>query len=192
MAIRRTALMVCRIQPLHLGHTNLINMMIADYETVVVCVGSTDRSRERHDPWTFEERKQMLRNVYHNRIKIVQLDDLGAEQGSNEWADYVLGKVEKVGLPPPTDYYTGSVADGTWYVGRFVPEQQRTEPTPGQQVEGLVRHLHVVRRDRLPYASATEIRTFLETRYPDWRESVPRVNHELIESTYPEEFRVTD
>jgi hypothetical protein len=38
--------------------------------------------------------------------------------------------------------------------------------------------------------AATELRSFLETRNDGWKKWVPAVNHNLIESTYPEEFKV--
>jgi len=66
----RTALMVARIQPLHFGHCRIIDRMIRNYEKVILCIGSSQKSRERWDPYTFEERKKMVQNVYGARIKI--------------------------------------------------------------------------------------------------------------------------
>lgn len=186
----RVGLMVGRFQPFHHGHANLVNMMIADCEVAIVCVGSADRPTSRHDPWSFDLRREMIGNVYHRRVKVVPLADIGSEQGSDDWCDYVLGKLSGLRLPSPTVYYTGSVADSRWYVGRFKVEGEPGEATPAQRVDGEPRVLRIVPRDRLPYLPATDVRTYLETRSDGWRACVPAVNHDLVESTYPEAFRV--
>lgn len=110
----RVGLMIGRFQPLHRGHLKSINRMIQDCETAIICLGSAQKSREEHDPWTVEERMQMLRNVYGDRIKIVPLNDLGATR-PKEWTAYIFEKLAKLGMKEPTDYYTGSSADAKWY-----------------------------------------------------------------------------
>lgn len=169
----RIGLMVCRIQPLHLGHTRLINKMIEDYSTVIIGVGSSDKEVSLHNPWTFEQRKSMLRQVYGSRIKIIQLADLGAEENSNSWCDYVLEKIEKLKLPKPTDYFTGSKADSTWYKGRF-----------GDRV-------HIMERTESNFISGTDIRRLIQTGNDDWKNYVPRVNHRMIEETFPDNLKIS-
>lgn len=198
----RVALSIMRIQPLHKGHTTIINSMIEDFETVIVGVGSTQKQREKWDPWTFEERKQMLKNVYGDRLKIVQLQDLGTTEGSNTWADYVLEKIKKLGMAAPTDYFTGSQADARWYTNRFflegVSKWNITEPYSSTIYEGngmyysngYLREMHIVDRAKNPVPPATDLRTFMELRDDSWKEWVPAVNWGLIESTFPEEFKV--
>lgn len=115
----RVALACMRIQPLHKGHTRIINEMIESCETVILGIGSTN-VKDCWNPYPFEIRKQMIQNVYGDRIKIVQLADIGSQTGTNDWVDYVLEKIEKLGLPAPTDYYTGSKADFVWYSNRFL------------------------------------------------------------------------
>lgn len=194
--IERIALMVARLQPLHEGHCRIINKMIRDHETVILCIGSSQKSREKWDPYTFEERKKMVQNVYGDRLKIVQLNDLGTVEGTNDWADYILDKIHKIGLPEPTDYFTGSRADGRWYEGRFIPLEKcddqfniknRSECVTN---DGITRVLHVLDRNANPVPSATELRTFLELRSNDWHEWVPGVNWEIVEKNFPEEFRI--
>jgi hypothetical protein len=194
---QRVALMVARLQPLHKGHTRIINAMIEDFDKVIVGLGSTGRHSEPSNPWTQVQRQQMLRNVYGNRINIVPLQDLGATQGGNDWCDYVLDKCAGMKLPEITDYFTGSYADATWYKGRFAAEDLSLNEVADPQIysnfhteEGLFCRLHVMERANNPVPSATELRTFLTTRSDAWREWIPAVNHELVESTYPERFKV--
>ena len=187
-------LTVVRIQPLHEGHQRLIHSMISDYDVVLVGLGSTNKSREKHDPWTVEERQKMLRNVYGDRIKIVQLQDIGTTQGTNDWVDYVLEKIQKLGLPAPHDYISGSEADAVWYANRFFYKgisDQVSWNFSDFYISDIYRNLYIKHRKVDPIPSATEIRSFLETRKDNWKQWVPRVNWDLIESTYPESFKVT-
>lgn len=198
----RVGLAVMRIQPLHKGHTRIINKMIEDYKTVILAIGSTQKSRERWDPWTFEERKQMVRNVYGDRLKIVQLQDLGTSENTDAWVEYVLDKIQKLGMAPPTDYYTGSQADARWYKNRFfmegVSEWDSSDPFSSKMrefnaryyIDGFLREVHIVDRAKNPVPPATDLRTFMELRSDDWKPWVPAVNWELIEATFPEEFKV--
>lgn len=204
---KRVGLANMRTQPLHNGHLGILNTMIASCETAILGLGSAQKAPDEHDPWVIENRMQQARNVYGDRIKIVPLNDLGTTAGTNDWIDYVIDRTVKLGLPEPTDYYTGSEADAIWYRERFyrkyfspvpesvtlpeswdksVPEEYDGYYTDG----GVLRHLHIRARDMTQVPSATEIRTFMSLRTDGWKRFVPHVNHELIEATYPEEFRV--
>jgi len=196
----RVGLAVMRIQPLHKGHCLTINRMIQDCETSIICIGSAQKSREEHDPWTIEERMQMLKNVYGDRIKIVPLNDLGATR-PEEWTDYIFEKLAKLGMNEPTDYYTGSVQDSFWYKHCFFAKElgnQYNDSNPDfmdeyEYFDGKTqcfRKLHLIDRDMNPVPAATEIRGFLQLRANGWKEWVPRVNHSLVEKMYPEEFKV--
>lgn len=188
-------LAIVRIQPLHEGHTRIFNRMIQDNDVVIVGIGSAGESRTTRNPWTVEERQQMLRNVYGDRIKIVPFSDIGSEQTSTQWVDFVLAKLKKVGLPDPTRYYTGSEADAIWYKDRFY-NRELSKPLSNSRrdeqyyVGDRFRVLYNLNRYEMTIPSATEIRTMLETRSDRWKKYVPEVNHSLVESTYPEEFRV--
>jgi len=196
--VTRIALAVMRIQPLHEGHCRIINKMIRDHETAILCIGSSQKSREKWDPYTFEERKKMVQNVYGDRLKIVQLNDLGTVEGTNQWVDYILEKITKIGLPEPTDYFTGSRADGRWYEGRFMPEEKCDDQFGMKNRQDYVnddvitRVLHVLDRNANPVPAATDLRTFLELRSDDWKEWVPRVNWKIVEYNFPEEFRINE
>jgi len=196
--MKRHAHAVMRIHPLHLGHTAVLNRMNENYETWSIGLGSTGRHSEPGHPWTQAQRTEMLRNVYGNRVKIVPLEDIGAEQGKNTWCEYVLSKAEKIWPGAPiTDYFTGSHADAMWYKGLFwhgaeddpllqTPEYQKRYFTK----EGVLRRLHILERSETIFPSATEVRTFLATRSDEWKRWVPGVNHQLVESTYPEHFKI--
>lgn len=197
--MQHVGLAVMRAQPFG-GHGNLVNEMIWNNEVVIIGLGSAGESRSRENPYTIEERQQMIRNVYGNRVKIVPLQDIGSEQYSNDWVDYVLDKIEKVGLPSPTRYYTGSQADATYYQDRFYHESLSywktgirdplINPNSNFYVDDILRELYIIDRYQTNVPSATEIRTMIETRSNLWKKWVPEVNHTLVENCYPEHFRV--
>ena len=189
----RVGLAVMRLQPLHKGHCRVINRMIQDCQTAIICLGSAQKSREEHDPWTIEERMQMLRNVYADRIKIVPLNDLGAS-GPEQWTNYIFQKLTKLGMKEPTDYYTGSKADAKWYSHCFWDgNQEQTYSTDFSSKMRCVsgnRLLHIIDRDMNLILSATDIRTCLSLSEPEWQQWTPRVNYDIIINNYPEEFKV--
>jgi len=170
----KVALAVMRLEPLHRGHCSVINTMIQECETVIVCIGSAQEKRTNLNPYTVEERMEMLRNVYGDRIKIIPLKDIGAAN-QKQWVDYICKKIEKLGMAEPTDYYTGSIQDSKWYEQHFT---------------GNDRKLHILGRDSNVYPPATEIRGYLELRDNGWKEWVPRVNHIIVEDNYPEELKI--
>lgn len=190
----RVGLMVGRFQPLHRGHLKSINRMIQDCETAVICLGSAQRSREQHDPWTVDERMQMIKNVYADRVKIVPLNDLNAAT-PKQWTDYIFEKLTKLGMKEPTDYYTGSIQDGYWYKHCFWGDEfwsdSDEQPNKLQFYNGETKRLlHLIDRGKNEVPAATEIRGFLQLRSNRWMDWVPAVNHKLVHDTYPEEFKV--
>ncbi len=189
----RTGLMVGRFQPLHRGHLKSINRMIQDCETAIIGLGSAQKSGEEHDPYTVEERMEMLRNVYGDRIKIVPLNDLDAST-PEQWTNYIFEKLEKLGMSEPTDYYTGSEADAKWYIHCFcldgVEPEENWFKSPFITEDVQRRVLHLMDRDMNPIPPATDIRTYLSLRTDEWQQWVPGVNHDLVSSNFPEEFKI--
>lgn len=194
------ALIVGRFQPLHKGHTRIISQAIEDCETVIVCVGSTQIQNE-HNPWSFEERKTMLQNVYGKRISIVPLVDLNSQEGSSAWCEYVLGKIKKIGLPEPTILYGGNLSETEWYRDYFVeagakqqldnsglyPEWKKSQYTK----EGELRLRTIVDRTSNKHLSGTQIRMSLRMNSMEWQNEVPKVNHQIVKNI-PEEFKIKE
>lgn len=53
-----------RFQPLHLGHTRVIDAALELADRVIVLCGSATSPRSLRNPWLFEERKDMIRAAY--------------------------------------------------------------------------------------------------------------------------------
>ena len=90
--VKRHAHAVMRGQPIHLGHTAILNMLNEGFEHWSVGLGSTGRHNEPSNPWSQVDRQTMLRNIYGNRVKIIPLQDLGSDQGADTWVNYVMEK----------------------------------------------------------------------------------------------------
>lgn len=70
-----------RFQPLHLGHTRVIDEALKRAKKVIVLCGSATSPRSLRNPWTFEERRAMLSATYHGgggdeRLLIEGIPDL--------------------------------------------------------------------------------------------------------------------
>lgn len=172
----RVGLAVMRIQPLHKGHCIIINQMIQECEMVVLGLGSTNKKPDRWDPFTPDVRMQMVRNVYGERVKIVPLVDIQAAT-KQQWVEYILTKLTKLGMRQPTDYFTGSVSDASWYEDHF-----RYDAKNGEM------KLHLLDRSMNDILSASELRTLIELRNDKWCQWVPSVNWDLVTANYPEEL----
>ena len=55
-----TGVVIGRFQPLHNAHLKLIRLALAKYNQVIILVGSYQQARDIHNPFTFEERKEMI------------------------------------------------------------------------------------------------------------------------------------
>jgi nicotinamide mononucleotide adenylyltransferase len=188
----RIGLVVMRAQPLHRGHAALINLMRSDCDIGIVAFGSTQLSRVVRNPFTFEQRVEMLRAVFAGTVKPLPLVDIDSNVNTDDWVDYVLDKIRKLNLPLPTDYYSGSISDAKWYVNRFA---RLTDPVTEvgfvksyQGKEG--RRLHIMDRSLYQIPPAEEIRSLIERRDDEWKQYVPARLANYIEWNYPPELRV--
>lgn len=66
-----------RFQPLHLGHQAVIDRALTLSKRVLVLVGSSNRSPDQRNPWSFEDRSAMIREEYPDpRVVIRPLLDM--------------------------------------------------------------------------------------------------------------------
>lgn len=70
------ALVIGRFQPVHLGHVDLIKKAREHAGSVVVGVGSSNAKPSLRNPFTFEERAQMLRAAFGDDLEIVAVPDI--------------------------------------------------------------------------------------------------------------------
>jgi len=85
-----TAVIIGRFQPIHNGHMGIFTHAFANYDKVLVLVGSSSEARTPKNPFTFEERYEMINGLYganDDKLKIVPLYD--CYDNDQAWASQV-------------------------------------------------------------------------------------------------------
>ncbi|MFH1835919.1 MAG: nicotinamide-nucleotide adenylyltransferase [Methanobacteriota archaeon] len=88
-----TALFIGRFQPLHLGHKSAIEHILGEVDKLVLGIGSAQYNNTLDNPFTVEERKEMIEMVFSSssdRIVIVTVSDIHNEP---KWVEHVLSSV---------------------------------------------------------------------------------------------------
>jgi bifunctional NMN adenylyltransferase/nudix hydrolase len=119
---------ICRAQPFTNGHKHNIDQALEQANRVVVVLGSAHRARDVRNPFTYEERKAMIRDVYRaegidHRISFRPQRDY--PYSDTMWASYIqktvsdycstyhMGRTDvKVGL-------IGHMKEDTYYLNLF-------------------------------------------------------------------------
>ena len=160
-------LVVMRAQPLHFGHTRLIDAALDVCEHVFIVLGSTQEHGTPRNPFSFGERKKMVkRYLMHKdeamweRVTIIGLADIF----SLRWPSYVLGEIT-TSFPEIkiTDIFGGSQYDVDWFKA-FKLEQHIIDRTAADY----------------PFVSASMLRDMLTYRDPKWMTYVPKCNWPLV------------
>jgi bifunctional NMN adenylyltransferase/nudix hydrolase len=137
MAIKKVAVYIGRFQPLHNGHTHIIDAAIKDYDALIVLVGSSNQAREVRNPFSFEERERMIRayrNDHHAGGGIMFVRPIYNFLYNNaKWIQYVQEIVNRVvdegGWKNVEITIVGSDRDDTtWYVHAFPQWKQQLFP----------------------------------------------------------------
>lgn len=81
-----------RFQPFHLGHAKVVDRALELADEVIIVVGSAFSSRRLYNPFTFEERKGMIKSVYPDKnVKVVPVSDY--PYNDNKWVAAVQAVV---------------------------------------------------------------------------------------------------
>ena len=93
-------ILVGRFQTMHLGHEQMVQTALDLCRETAVFIGSSQESGTNKNPLSYEIRKQLLQNVFGDRLQIYPLPDIGVGNNSR-WGDYVLRNVfERFGVMP--------------------------------------------------------------------------------------------
>lgn len=83
---------ICRCQPPHLGHLHIFKRALQEAKHLIILVGSCDQARNPRNPFTFQERQDMIRltiedvlEYAQNRIHILPINDYLYDKNDNEW-----------------------------------------------------------------------------------------------------------
>lgn len=95
---------VARMQPLHKSHEFLIRQSLKENDKTFVFIGSVDKSRNKRNPFTVEEREGLIRKVFFEelmsgKLYIERLNDLTNEddkENDKVWGKYLYDNITKV------------------------------------------------------------------------------------------------
>ena len=119
-------LYIGRFQPLHIGHESIIRKMLDECQRVIIAVGSSQESGTNRNPFTFEQREDLITNVFYRerltgQLKIMPLEDREDPSNDASWGDYVFQKVYQRFYVFPDAVYEGDESERhNWYDNRNV------------------------------------------------------------------------
>ncbi|MFH1642473.1 MAG: nicotinamide-nucleotide adenylyltransferase [Nanoarchaeota archaeon] len=149
------SLFIGRFQPFHKAHLSDIRLALKKSSKVIIAIGSSSESGTRDNPFSYEERKEMIKQALckHNigDYDIVPVPDIN---DNDRWVDHV----RKI-IPDFDVVYTGNSLTEKLFCDKNVK---------------------VVKVDLIPGINATEIRKrIVESK--EWKELVPVEVFEYIE-----------
>jgi len=71
---KRVALFVGRFSPFHSGHKYIVDVALNQGKKV--CIGIRDTPLSDADPYTYEQRVEMIKGIYGNKVDIIKLPDI--------------------------------------------------------------------------------------------------------------------
>jgi len=100
-------LFIGRFQPFHLGHLEAMQFGLSHIENLWVGIGSSDKSNEKRNPFSADERKEMilssLESTMLKRIKIFYIPDIYDHE---KWTYHVDSIVPKYDIVFSNDDFT--------------------------------------------------------------------------------------
>ncbi len=91
----KTALFVGRFQPLHIGHLKVIKWILKKYDKVIIIIGSSQKSNTDRNPFTVEERKEMIkRTLKIEGIKKYEIIEIPDVYDDDTWVKSILEKAK--------------------------------------------------------------------------------------------------
>ena len=151
-------LLIGRFQPFHLGHLDAVLFGLSRAENLFICIGSSNKSNERKNPFSARERREMIITSIEpsiaDRIKIFDVPDVGDHE---KWTFEIDKTVPKYDIVFTNDEFT-----------RTLFEKRK------------IRVVSVVLKDREKF-SDTNIRNLI-TEGKDWRDLVPQGTRNVLDN----------
>ena len=151
-------LLIGRFQPFHLGHLDAVLFGLSRVENLFICIGSSNKSNERKNPFSAKERREMIVTSIEpsiaDRIKIFDVPDVGDHE---KWTFEIDKTVPKYDIVFTNDEFT-----------RTLFEKRE------------IRVISVILKDREKF-SGTSIRNLI-TYDRNWRDLVPQGTRNVLDN----------
>lgn len=85
--------MVGRFQMLHKGHESLINEGLELCDRFVILLGNSEESRTKNNPFTFEERKEMIKMIFGDKVEVYPIISIGIGYVP-AWGNYIMNTIK--------------------------------------------------------------------------------------------------
>ena len=100
-------LLIGRFQPFHNGHLAAVNFGLSQVENLWVGIGSSNKSNEKRNPFSGDERKEMIMSSLDksvlSRIQVFYIPDIGDHE---KWTFHVDSIVPKYDIVFSNDDFT--------------------------------------------------------------------------------------
>jgi nicotinamide-nucleotide adenylyltransferase len=96
----QVGILVGRFQPVHIGHVQAIEFALENSNKLFIVVGSAEKSNQKRNPFTFEERKKMIELAINEKelqdnISIIPINDAN---NHTEWIASIKNTVGEYNL----------------------------------------------------------------------------------------------
>lgn len=91
---RRIAVYIGRFQPFHRGHEYVLNHCLTNYDETIVLVGSAFKARDIENPFTYDERRQVIRNWYDEKVEVIPATQRTADLAIRPLQDHPYNDAE--------------------------------------------------------------------------------------------------
>ena len=151
-------LLIGRFQPFHLGHLDAVLFGLSRTENLFIGIGSSNKSNERRNPFSAEERREMITLSIEpsitDRIKIFDIPDVGDHE---KWTFEIDKTVPKYDVVFTNDEFTKTLFE-----------------------KREISVISVILKDREKF-SGTNIRNLI-TYDRNWRDLVPQGTRNVLDN----------
>ena len=94
------ALFIGRFQPFHIAHLEDIKMILRQFDSVIIGIGSSQYSNTKDNPFTYKQRKRMIDETLKDEsISDYEIKEIPDIHDDERWVEHVIsitGKVDKI------------------------------------------------------------------------------------------------
>jgi nicotinamide-nucleotide adenylyltransferase len=131
-------LLIGRFQPFHIGHLSAVKFALSQVENLWIGIGSSDKSYEKRNPFTADERKEMILSSLDpqsaKKIGVYYIPDTGDH---DKWTYHVDAIVPKYEIVFSNDDFTLSLYKKRGIKTISVPLLQR-ETVSGTNIREMI------------------------------------------------------